>query len=437
VYFAAGLGSTYYAQSSATPRLANFLSSSKARYLSDIRESPHLGERWTIAMGNEAAGESTVLLVDLSSPHLCDHPDLDSIASAIAFSWIETVINDRPTIPLIQTYHDDLPLRQENLYALSLAGIHDPESQLLTLTDFSNISTLPTRFALLDHNRLGEPYLSPSARVTAVIDHHEDEELYVGAADPRVVAPSGSCASHVAALAPPTLPSDLATLLLSAILIDTGGLKPGGKALPVDLRAANFLASRSLHGPSPPPKAEDLLYDALEIQTLTATLLEKKKDVIHLSTPELLRRDYKEYVFDLPWLGNQTVRAGISTVPLSLSVLHRDDDLGESMMAWMVERRLSVLGVSTSFTEQDQPGHKREFAWIVHGSWLDGVNLDEFAERLWTGFEECEEVRVGEHQHISLDAIPAWARTKTYQVEGGDASRKVTAPLLRAILQSP
>jgi exopolyphosphatase len=66
--------------------------------------------------------------------------------------------------------------------------------------------------------------------------------LYIGAVDPRVVAPSRSCASHVAALAPPNLPSDLATLLLSAILIDTGGLKPGEKAPPIDLRAANLLA---------------------------------------------------------------------------------------------------------------------------------------------------------------------------------------------------
>ena len=41
------------------------------------------------------------------------------------------------------------------------------------------------------------------------------------------------------------MPGELATVLLCAILIDTGGLKPKGKALAVDYVAAYHLLPRS------------------------------------------------------------------------------------------------------------------------------------------------------------------------------------------------
>jgi len=271
-----------------------------------------------------------------------------------------------------------------------------------------------------------------------VIDHHEDEGLYNNTANPRIIAPSGSCSSHVTTLAPRNLPSDLATLLLSAVLIDTGGLKPGGRALPVDRRAAAFLADRSVHIPSPPPP-EHRLHLTPEIRDLAGSLLEKKKDVRHLTTSELVRRDYKEYDYELPWAFNHTIKAGLSSTPLSLEVLDRDDDLGEAMISWMMQRRVSVLGVMTSFKDDEEytaeRNHQREMAWVVHGAGLDGLKVDKLAERVWRGLEESEEVAATEHGSIWLGEIPPWARSRVYVIGNADASRKVTAPLLRTILE--
>ncbi|KAF8916596.1 hypothetical protein CPB85DRAFT_266844 [Mucidula mucida] len=277
---------------SADNALTKYLVDSKAKFLSSADAKEYL-----MVMGNEAG-------------------DLDSIASAITYAWLQA--QTRSAIPYIQTNKDDLALRPENIHALSLAGITDPKPQLLVPDDVASISPFPaTRFALVDHNRLGSQFATGGESVVeAIIDHHEDEQQHLDA-DPRIISPAGSCSSHIALLCPPTLPSELATLLLCAILIDTNGLKPGGKALQVDLDAVARLLP--------------LVYpDALSVQTtdlhnipflkaLSEDLSERKADVSRLSPRDLLRRDYKEYTYTLNWHEETpSIKAGLATVPLRL-----------------------------------------------------------------------------------------------------------------------
>jgi hypothetical protein len=84
---------------------------------------------------------------------------------------------------------NDFSLRPENLHTLSLAGLTSPTSQLLTLSSLSFMTIFPSHnFALVDHNRLGVSYVhTPGAQVTALIDHHKDEGLYLSAS-PRIVS---------------------------------------------------------------------------------------------------------------------------------------------------------------------------------------------------------------------------------------------------------
>jgi exopolyphosphatase len=101
-----------------------------------------------------------------------------------------------------------------------------------------------SQVALVDHNVLRTTYTSPSTNVVAVIDHHEDEGQYKDTANSRIVEPAGSCSSLVVrsyqSFSNLFIPPELSTLSLSAILIDTHGLKMGGKALDVDREAAAF-----------------------------------------------------------------------------------------------------------------------------------------------------------------------------------------------------
>ncbi|KDR77210.1 hypothetical protein GALMADRAFT_139222 [Galerina marginata CBS 339.88] len=461
----------------ATASLSAFLSSAKESFLKDVQEDrAKAAEKWTVVMGNEAG-------------------DLDTVASSIAFAWIQSEVYKIPAVPLIQVERADLALRAENLYALKLAGISDDQAELLTLTEIPNseaASSSPAsfpahRFALVDHNRLNGIFTlnNPQARVVAVLDHHADEGLYPDAA-PRTISPCGSCASHVGALfssppssAPPTLeiPPELATLLLTAILIDTDGLKPGGKAVDLDRTTSLFLAPKTiprLANSLPPPSAlspidhpnpdPDALYDAQAIKDLTKALADKKADVSHLGAMDLLRRDYKEYNFVLGWAdGRPVVKAGLSTVPARLKAWGADGMLEKDAAEWMQKRGLTVLGVLTSFSDvkkknvlgisvgdgkkgkgkgKEKGKHKREMAWIVleppasEGE-KDKLTADAIATRLWKGLEANTEIDPKVYKKFALKAarLPPGARFRVYKQGNAGATRKTTAPVLKEILE--
>ncbi|KAF7341975.1 DHH phosphoesterase [Mycena venus] len=384
--------------------LSNFLSTAKEKYLNDIRATPRKGAEWTIVMGNEAG-------------------DLDSLASSIAYAWVQSEIEKKPSIPLIRIGRDDLNLRAENLYALKLAGINNPQEQLLCISDLEDVKPFPSiTFALVDHNRLGASFSTdnPNANVITVIDHHEDENLYADSADPRKIAPAGSCASHVATLYPKEadIPRELATLLLSAILIDTGGLVPGGKALQVDHEAASYLIPRSTLTDSISsstlssisPTNPRMLLDIPEVKHLSDDLSDKKTDVSHLGAWDLLRRDYKEYTYTLNWHpSTPTIKAGLATVPVKLRSWGSDGKLEREAQRWMERQGLSVLGVLTSFTDTNKFGksgkgkHRREMAWFIRdGSDSQKLQLEEVASRLWKGLEGNEEIQVTKHKKMDL-----------------------------------
>ncbi|KAG7449604.1 DHH phosphoesterase [Guyanagaster necrorhizus] len=397
--------------------LQHFLERTKRHYLSDIEESRENANEWLMVMGNEAG-------------------DLDSIASSVGFAWLSSLSNT--TVPYIQINKEDLALRAENLYALQLAGIDNPQEQLLLANNLASYTPFPSaRFGLVDHNRLGSLFVSDAARVEAVIDHHEDEHLYLDIADPRIVAPAGSCSSHVANLCPFNLPREIATLLLCAILIDTNGLKPSGKAVQADRDAVlRLLPSARLELPSSFSSAStDGLHDIPSIISLSSVLATKKADVSHLSARDLLRRDYKEYTYTLQWHPDKpTVKVGLSTVPLRLKDWGSKGKLFCEGVGYMQARGLQVLGVLTTFKKTKKNGkektkHCREMAWIV----LSDTGLD---KRLWQGLEEDQEIRVERHK-FKTGKVVGEANVKVYKQGNAGATRKTTAPLLKRILESP
>ncbi|KAJ7507287.1 exopolyphosphatase [Mycena galericulata] len=428
--------------------LAKFLLTAKEKYLSDIHATPSKGGEWTVVMGNEAG-------------------DLDSVASSIAYAWVQSQIQKKLSIPLIQIARDDLSLRAENLYALKLAGITDPANQLLSTTDFQDIKPFPSNtFALVDHNRLGDSFSTDNRNanninVVAVIDHHEDEHLYSDSADPRQVAPAGSCASHVANLYPEDadIPRELATLLLSAILIDTGGLRAGGKALQADRDAASYLIPRSTVADSIPASiisslskggsATPVVFtDIPEVKRLSDDLDLKKSDVSHLRVWDLLRRDYKEYTYTLNWHPSApSIKAGLSTVPLKLQSWGGGGKIEAEAKRWMEHQGLSILGVLTSFRDTSKFGkrgkgkHRREMAWFIRdGTDSQTLQLNDVAAHLQKGLEASEEIQVRKHKMRlgkSVSGSPTVPiRGMVYKQGNAHATRKATAPLLKNIMES-
>jgi exopolyphosphatase len=379
--------------------------------------------------------------------------DLDSAACSIAYSYLASTLLKRPTVSLLQTLRTDLQLRAENLYAYEVAQLY--QTDLLCIDDIPTESLphlVSSPFALVDHNRLDTQFsvggiFSRPPKVVAIIDHHEDEGFHQDA-EPRIITvPVGSCASLVtqyfmepwtnASVSPP---AELATLLLCAIFIDTRGLKTGGKAVALDYSAANFLLPYSTLTPS-----SDDIMDRDDVKTLVHTLEERKQSVGHLSTRDLLRRDYKESLFHSPAHSSPGVTVGIATVPLSPKVwLHKEASpkFWKSMDAWIEERGLDVLGVLCTYNSPKSGKHKRQCLWIVkHGH-------ESLKVILWQGLEVSDELQLkrrnmdkkslseGMNRHPDGDIVTASGSVARMWKQGNvKATRKVVAPLLRQIIE--
>ncbi|KAI0827427.1 DHH phosphoesterase [Trametes gibbosa] len=408
--------------------LSCFLRDTKAAYLDAVKAGK--GREWTVVMGNEAG-------------------DLDSIASATAYAWYASKVKGARAVSLTQTPRADLHLRAENLHALSLAQL-DADADILCVDDIPSNHPFPTAdFALVDHNRLQARFAreNPDARVVAVVDHHEDEGLYKDTADPRiVVVPTGSCASLVTLLFeehPEAVVPELATLLLCSILIDTSGLKPGGKAEDVDRRAASFLlpfASTVQDGVETTGfVTATIAPEGLSVlKELNATLQEKKASVAHLNTLDLLRRDYKEYILSSAHPPPAEILVGLSSVPIGFkSWLPNHPDFWSLTETFMNEHGLTLLGILTSFrdsekmTKSGKAKHRREQMYVVRGE-------EKLAHRLFDALEECDELQLKRKKfsdygvHKGFDAE---FRARVWRQKNVDATRKVTAPLVKNIIE--
>ncbi|KAI0074615.1 DHH phosphoesterase [Panus rudis PR-1116 ss-1] len=411
--------------------LADFLKAQKEQYLKAIEEGK--GKEWLVVMGNEAG-------------------DLDSLASAVAYAWYAATIQQIPAVPLIQTPRPDLHLRSENLYALELAGIPPADPPLLCISDIPSVTPFPSnKFALVDHNRLGSRFTeeNPDAKVVAVIDHHEDEGLYKDTADPRVITvPTGSASSlvalHLGEKCADQVPPELATLILSAILIDTHGLKVGGKAEDADRHAASFLAPHSLLSIEA-GVAESELHSQPAIQEMAKTLDEEKSSVAHLNTTDLLRRDYKEYTMTPHWQKDKPILIGLASVPVGLKLwTKRDQAFFTSTEQFMNERKLTVLGVLTSFRDEEKlnkhgkPKHRREQLFVVRKGEVKGL-----AKILFKGLEASKELKLKKmdlknkskfsfkkHKDFSKEF-----KARMWKQKNVDATRKVTAPVVKGVIE--
>lgn len=416
--------------------------------------------------------------------------DLDSIASSIAYAWVESEVHRRPTVPLIPMQPEDFHLRAENIYALNLAGIYKPREQLLFLADIPHLNDADTsfpsqRFVLVDHNKIKDRYLhnNVDGRVVAIVDHREDEGLYKDTADPRIVLPCGSCCSHIATSVLPSrdnplgisVPRELATLLLCGVLIDTDGLRSGGKALQVDRDAAVILIPLSTYsemitttfssesGMRPNGNA---VRDDKSIKDLTSTLSRKKLDLSHLGTRDLLKRDCKVYEYCVAWLpGSPIVRVGLSSVPMPLCEWAREGTVEEEIFSWMRARGIHIHGAITSFKEKpnkkgsnkgkekerekETGKSRREQIWMVvnpgvlesaeqaayssRGRQIDVVKL---SSRFFESLEKDGALRLGEHE-LRLNkngGLPVGVEVRVYHQRDSNPTRKYTAPLVKKIL---
>ncbi|KAI9513512.1 DHH phosphoesterase [Russula earlei] len=402
---------------SSPANFSHFLSEQKSGYLRAVEEGEMKKNIWTISMGNEAG-------------------DLDSLASAVSYAWYASRHLGQPTVPLLQTVRVDLPLRAENLYALEFSGV-DP-TDLLTGDELLADSPPAVKYAIVDHNTLAGRFAADdNARVVAIVDHHMDEHHHLDASPRIIEVPTGSCSSLIARLIQKEWPEGMnravARLLLSAVLIDTGGLKAGGKAEVTDRGVAPFLLEKAELG----DLSLGAVVDVKEVKDLTQLLELRKSSVDMLSPRDLIRRDYKEYRFVPAWKAEGTVLIGLASVPKSITAIAGDKKgrraLATAWIGWLTERGLDALGVLTSWRDGEKEGskgkHRREMAWVVR-------NDKELKKRLWKGLEDSEELKVSRKKMGGMEGAGGEdLKIRVFEQGDAQATRKVIAPLVKAIVE--
>ncbi|KAH7337581.1 hypothetical protein B0J17DRAFT_573526 [Rhizoctonia solani] len=408
--------------------LSTFFFANKKAFLDDLASSK--AEGWTIVMGNEAG-------------------DLDSCASALAHSYLSTILDHKRTVALIQTPRADLRLRAENLLAFEYAHLSKNNSDLLTIdeiTALTKLEDLRSSYALVDHNKLLSKFLakdSPLAsaeRVNAIFDHHADEGAHL-TADPRIIHVTGSCASIVTDYFLPRLPkspvlgdalTDIFSLLLSAIIIDTSGLKEGDKTTDYDKTAADYLYPHTSFG-APSIAGGEPNKDRKTLSELADILVDSKRDVSRLSGHDLLRRDYKEF----EWNDSKgaLVRVGLSTVPMGLKHwIERDGkkSFWAAQNEWIKERNLAVSGVLTTFRTRTKNKHKREMLLVFPQTEQVADAPTGLELKLYTGIESNTVLGAEPKNIPGIEGrrARAWEQTEK------QATRKQIAPAFKAIIEA-
>ena len=353
------------------------------------------------AAGAQKGGTLRVVLGNEAS-------DLDSMASALTYALLldrERGDGHPVSLPLINIPRADFALRTEAVWLFREAGV---DASALPFRDGIDPGAAHAggrlRLVLVDHNRLSIAQSAWASAVEEILDHHADEGLYPGAR--RVIAPVGSCATLVAERlfesAPCLVGEAVGKLLLGAILLDTFNLDPGArKVTPRD----GEMARRLLEIAGADRKA---FFDRLQAEKL---------NVSALSTRDILRKDYKEYVAG-------GLRYGISSALLPLrDWAGKDPDLQGSLRAYAEERGLALLLVMSVCTE---PEFRRELAvYSADRALRDGV-ID-FLNRSKLGLSPLE-------AGLAAGAESATTVAAFTQADRG-GSRKKVQPLLDGYLK--
>jgi exopolyphosphatase len=269
--------------------------------------------------------------------------DLDSMATSVAYAYFLSRTKKKAGelyLPVINIPRVDFKLRTEAVYLFEKTGIN---IENLIFIDQISLAALLDRgslkLILIDHNKLASSQEKFEGAVEEIVDHHKDEGLYTPS-EGRTIEPVGSAATLVAEkmINLNTEPPDpaIAELLLGTILLDTVNLDPQAQRVT--------------------PKDETVARRLFEItgadqNELFSKLQAEKFNTSALDTPDLLRKDYKEWQ-----LG--AVKLGISSVLLPVKEwLNKDPDIVEEFFKYAQSRKLDILLAMNAYTD---PEFKRE-----------------------------------------------------------------------------
>ncbi|KAG5512527.1 hypothetical protein GH5_08494 [Leishmania sp. Ghana 2012 LV757] len=288
--------------------------------------------------------------------------DMDSIVGCI---YLAMLFDNQPKfgfenpVPALNFPREDFSLRNDVMKLFEEVGID--ASLLLSVQrgdavdNFVDIASLNASVVLYDHNRLRENQSDFASRVVGVVDHHFDEQQYLDtAAKLRMLRSVGSACTLITELYRECGEEVICPALLTApIILDTVNFEPAQKKVtPEDIAAYEWLHE----------KEGDAGTDSA---TFFAKLSKWKDDVLTLSVPEILRRDYKQFNFKAR-TQKGVMTTGTSSVPcacMELEAHFSADVVVAEASKYMEQHQLDVL--IFAFSGKLGGKHSREIAFCA------------------------------------------------------------------------
>jgi exopolyphosphatase len=411
-------------QEAGVGHLSEWSRETKRRFLVDW-QAGRVSE-WIIVQGNEGG-------------------DLDSMVAALTWAYhlqhaSQNASRPLKAIALLQTPTDALDLRPENKVALHNARMTSGHSDLLTVEELpedpQTLSDDIRGVVIVDHP---VPLRRWSrAPILSIFDHHEDRGAGPDA-QPRIFEKVASCTTLVARQmldelerlpAEYHLPHELLELILSAIAVDSGGLKG---AVEADRETADKVLRRSEW------RGADL--DS-KMGGLDDELGTAKKDIHHLGLRDLLRRDWKGDLVDTPSPRTPTVSLGFSSIPYSLEEQIEKTNFKELFdwfaieSAWTAQIGADISVALNKYKIRDKNGKKqtvREIVLVVrHDVRINEKQADSLFRAVVDAVERSQELQVKPwHRADELGR-----RQMVWTNENADAGRKVVRPIIEAAVEA-
>jgi len=248
-------------------------------------------------------------------------PDLDSVVAAMAFTEYSKLNQvENPTPAIIE------PLNPETAFVFSKFNLTPPK--LITLTDI-----LPEdRVILVDHNEADQRLVGlNSEQIIGIYDHHK-VNLNFSSPIEICIMPFGSSNTVAWQLFQEikfVIPSDLAKLMLCAVLSDTVGLK-SSTTTEKDRLAVTDLS---------------ILSGLSDIDSLTLEIFKAKSNLSALSDEQVILNDYK--IFDFS--GQKVLIGQIETVEQDTLLVTRKTGLLSSLQ--LIKEREGVDFIILGITD--------------------------------------------------------------------------------------
>ncbi|EEQ39382.1 hypothetical protein CLUG_03510 [Clavispora lusitaniae ATCC 42720] len=364
--------------------------------------------------------------------------DMDSVVSAISYSFLHSqkFPNEQPFLPMVNIAREEMKLRRDIMLLLKSHSI--TEDDLFFLDDVSKLAESgSTKFevVLVDHCNIQGELLHAlheqnRIQVTGIIDHHADEEVFKDA-NPRLIQPNGSCTCLVFNYWYEQLggqvPLECVSLLLGPLLIDTSNMTQ--KVEQGDVEAFSRY-EKLLQSTSVPLETTLAVADANSLTSFYSVLKGAKKDLEGFSFYDILRKDYKQFVFTS--VSGVRVAIGFSSIGKGMSWLTKKypaQEISSSLDQMLANFHLDAMVMTTSFTKKETNEHLREFSY--YSSKPELKDLAKYA----TGLDLNQNIYNSEIVSVAAEEINKNNLFQVFNQGNVNATRKQVVPIVKSIIE--